>query len=103
MMMSLILLLAVLFVLAPIAQAYARRLSGPDVPPGLHPGDVARLREEVEALAAQVNRLQDEQSFMLRLMTEGEKQRLEEGSRTRREPGPPADEPPATDPRPGDK
>jgi len=78
-MTTLILLLAIIFVLAPLAQAYAKRLSGPDVPPGIHPGDVARLREEVDALAAQVNRLQEEQSFMLRLMSEGEKPRLQRG------------------------
>jgi hypothetical protein len=68
-MFSLILLLAIIFVLAPVAQAYARRLNPPDVP-GVKPGEIARLREELEQLAATVNRLQDEQSFMVRLLSE---------------------------------
>jgi hypothetical protein len=68
-MFSLILLLAILFILAPVAQAYARRLNAPDVP-GVKPGEVARLREELEQLAATVSRLQDEQSFMVKLLSE---------------------------------
>jgi hypothetical protein len=76
----LLMLLLIIFVLAPMAQAYARRLNPPDVP-GVKPGEIARLREELELLAAQVNQLQDEQSFMLRLLTEGERKRplLDEG------------------------
>jgi hypothetical protein len=33
--------------------------------------EMARLREEVDALTAQVLRLQDEQSFMMHLLTSG--------------------------------
>ncbi|HEX6746331.1 MAG TPA: hypothetical protein VF092_03375 [Longimicrobium sp.] len=36
-----------------------------------HTAELARLREEVDALTAQVVRLQDEQSFMMRLLTDG--------------------------------
>jgi len=67
--MFIILLIAIIFVLAPVAQAYAKRLNAPDVP-GIKPADLARLREEMDLLAAQVNRLQDEQSFMLKLLSE---------------------------------
>jgi len=38
---------------------------------GQHTAELARLREEVDALTAQVVRLQDEQSFMMRLLTDG--------------------------------
>jgi hypothetical protein len=82
-MTFLLLLFAIIFVLAPVAQAYARRLNPPDVP-GVKPGEVARLREELEQLAAQVNRLQEEQSFMVRLLSEGERPRLERGRRGER-------------------
>jgi len=36
-----------------------------------HTAELARLREEVDALTAQVVRLQDEQSFMMHLLTDG--------------------------------
>lgn len=39
--------------------------------------DVARLRNEVDRLSAQVDRLVEEQSFMLRLLSEGDRRRLE--------------------------
>jgi hypothetical protein len=42
----------------------------------LPPGDgaeLARLREEVDLLAGEVQRLSDEQSFMVRLLAEGER------------------------------
>jgi hypothetical protein len=68
-MYFLLLVLLIVFVLAPMAQAYAKRLNPPDVP-GVKPNEIARLREEVDQLAATVNRLQDEQSFMLRLLSE---------------------------------
>lgn len=36
-----------------------------------HTAELARLREEVDALTAQLASLQDEQSFMMRLLTDG--------------------------------
>jgi hypothetical protein len=42
----------------------------------LPPGDgaeLARLREEVDLLTSEVQRLSDEQSFMVRLLAEGER------------------------------
>jgi cell division protein FtsB len=36
-----------------------------------HTAEIARLREEVDALTAQVTRLQDEQTFMMRLVEAG--------------------------------
>ena len=38
---------------------------------GQHTAELARLREEVDSLTAQVVRLQDEQSFMMHLLTDG--------------------------------
>jgi hypothetical protein len=68
---TILIIIAIIFILAPIAQGYARRLNPPDLP-GISPRDVARLREELDQLIAQVSRLQDEQSFMLRLLSEGD-------------------------------
>ena len=36
-----------------------------------HTAELARLREEVDQLTAQLAKLQDEQSFTMRLLTEG--------------------------------
>jgi hypothetical protein len=69
-----IVIFIIVFVLAPLANAAAKRLSAPPSP-GALPDDVARLREELDQLTAQVSRLQEEQGFMLRLLTEGEKRR----------------------------
>jgi hypothetical protein len=68
---ALLIIIAMVFVLAPLAQGIGRRMNPPELP-GVSPHDVARLREELDQLAAQVGRLQDEQSFMLRLLTEGD-------------------------------
>ena len=38
-----------------------------------HTAEIARLREEVDQLTAHVVRLQDEQSFTMRLLTGGER------------------------------
>jgi hypothetical protein len=38
---------------------------------GQHTAELARLREEVDQLTAHVLRLQDEQSFTMRLLSEG--------------------------------
>lgn len=78
--MTFLLLIAIIFVLAPVAQAYARRLNPPDVP-GVKPGEIARLREELEQLAAQVSRLQEEQSFMVHLLSESDRRSLQSGRR----------------------
>ncbi|HEX8904085.1 MAG TPA: hypothetical protein VF771_04545 [Longimicrobiaceae bacterium] len=57
-----------------------------------HTAELARLREEVDTLTAQVVRLQDEQSFMMRLLTDG---RGGDAALPRPEaaPDPPTDEP----------
>jgi hypothetical protein len=78
----LLILILIVFVLAPIAQAYAKRLNAPEAPSML-PGEVARMREEIDQLAAHVNRLQEEQSFMLKLLSEGKKPPLLGGERQR--------------------
>jgi hypothetical protein len=76
-MATLVIILAIVFVLGPIAKAYAERISR-DLPPGADPSpaELARLRDEVERLSAEVSRLHDEQSFMVRLLTDGERTRL---------------------------
>jgi hypothetical protein len=75
-----LLIIAIVFVFAPVAQAYAQRLNPPDVQ-GVKPDEIARLREELELLSAHVSRLQEEQSFMLRLLSqEAPRRALEEGS-----------------------
>jgi len=71
---------AILFVLAPIARAYAGRISREDVPIEVGGAvELARLREEVDRLSAQVGRLEEEQSFMVRLLSESERRKLSDG------------------------
>lgn len=71
-MAPVVLILLIVFVLAPIARASAERLrrSGREALPGGGP-EVARLREEVDRLGAEVARLTEEQAFMLRLLAPG--------------------------------
>jgi len=75
------LIFAVIFVLGPIARAYAQRISQ-ELPPGLHGemAEMAKLRDEVDRLGQEVARLQEEHSFMVRLLTDGERKRLRGGS-----------------------
>jgi hypothetical protein len=79
-MMFVLLILTIIFVFGPIAKAYAERLSREPGPGAIQSGpELARLREEVERLSLDVARLQDEQSFMVRLLSEGERKKLLEG------------------------
>lgn len=73
------------FVLGPIARAYAKRLDRP-LPPGASPPEVARLREELDLLGARVERMDEEQRFLLRLLSDDKRLHLRG----------PAEEPPAT-------
>jgi len=50
--------------------------------------ELDRLREDVDRLNAQMTRLIDEQSFMVRMLSEGDRKRLEERTRTNPEPPP---------------
>jgi hypothetical protein len=77
---TILIIFALVFVLGPIAKAYADRISR-ELPPGSETslGEIARMREEIDRLSLEVARLQDEQSFMVRLLSEGERRRLEEG------------------------
>lgn len=81
-MATLLIIFAMVFVLGPIAKAYADRISR-EIPPGsdLNAGELGRLRDEVERLSSEVSRLQDEQSFMVRLLSDGERQKLFEDRR----------------------
>jgi hypothetical protein len=77
----LLIILLMVFVLGPIAKAYADRISR-ELPPGsdINAAELARLREEMERLTAEVARLHEEQSFMVQLLSDGERKRLAEGS-----------------------
>jgi cell division protein FtsB len=76
-MSTLLIVFAMIFVLGPIAKAYADRISR-GLPPESESSraELARLREEVDRLTTEVARLHDEQSFMVRLLSEGDRQRL---------------------------
>ena len=67
-------ILVVVFVLGPIARAYADRVRREGrALPAPPTEEVALLRDEVERLGAEVARLSEEQAFMLRLLAPGEK------------------------------
>ena len=58
-----LIILLLIFVVGPIAKGYGDRISrGDHTAIGPADGDVARLREEVDRLSADVARLQEEQS-----------------------------------------
>ena len=83
-MATVLIIFAMIFVFGPIAKAYADRMSR-ELPPGagVAADEVARLREDVERLSAEVARLHEEQSFMVRLLSERDQQRLlEDGQKS---------------------
>jgi hypothetical protein len=81
-MASVLIILLLIFVFGPIARGYAERLSRGDLPSiGPGEGDVARLREEVDRLSQDVARLQEEQGFMMKLLS-GEPKKLDDGRHT---------------------
>ena len=77
---TVLIIFSILFIFGPLAKAYADRLTR-DLPDGsgVKPEELARVKEEVERLSAEVARLHDEQSFMLRLLSEGDRKKLLEG------------------------
>jgi cell division protein FtsB len=75
-MSTLLIVFAMIFVLGPIAKAYADRISRGLPESESSRAELARLREEVDRLTTEVARLHDEQSFMVRLLSEGDRQRL---------------------------
>ena len=79
-MSTLLIIFLMIFVLGPIAKAYADRISR-ELPPGadIDAAELTRLKDEVERLTTEVNRLQEEQSFMVRLLSDCERKRREEG------------------------
>jgi hypothetical protein len=77
---TVLIIFAIVFVLGPIAKAYADRIAKDTPSDSLSAGpELARLREEVDRLSMEVARLQDEQTFMVRLLSEGDRRRLQEG------------------------
>ena len=79
-MSALLIIFATIFVLGPIAKAYADRISR-QLPPESETtrAEMARLKDEVERLAVQVSRLEEEQSFMVKLLDDGARRKLGEG------------------------
>jgi hypothetical protein len=72
-MSPIVLILLVVFVVAPLAAALAKRLeSGPARPPvlegGVDPERVAQLEGQIEALVDQVTELAEQQEFLTRLL-----------------------------------
>ncbi len=68
-----ILILIVVFVVAPLAGAMAKRLEAgtrqpPALPDGADPERLARLEVRLEALAEQVSELAEHQEFLTRLL-----------------------------------
>lgn len=88
--------LFVLLVVAVLVRWIAAPMRGGDRLSPAADAEVARLRAEVDALNAQVRRLGEEQSFMVALLSDAERQALRERG---------DDEPPALPPRsqPGDR
>ncbi|MEX2569701.1 MAG: hypothetical protein WD737_00245 [Gemmatimonadota bacterium] len=79
-MSTLLIIFVMIFVVGPIAKAYADRISREHAPGGeIAASEVARLKDEVERLSLEVSRLQEEQSFMVRLLSDGDRKRLQEG------------------------
>jgi hypothetical protein len=70
MFFSLLLLMFVAAVLVRWAAGTWGAGGSPELP-AAHTAELARLRDEVDQLTATVVRLQDEQSFMMRLLTDG--------------------------------
>ena len=87
--------LFVLLVVAVLVRWIAAPMRGGDRLSPAADAEVARLRAEVDALNAQVRRLGEEQSFMVALLSDAERQALRERG----------GEPPALPPRsqPGDR
>jgi cell division protein FtsB len=68
--MVFLLIIAIIFILAPIANGYAKRMSQPGLP-AADAAELGRLREEMDRLTAQIAKMEDEHSFMLRLLENG--------------------------------
>jgi cell division protein FtsB len=67
---ALFLLLAFVYLARLVASSWGERGSRGAIDPG-HTAELVRLREEVDQLQAQVTRLTDEQSFLMRLLDQG--------------------------------
>lgn len=77
---TILIIFASIFVLGPIAKAYADRISR-QLPPEADTmrAEISQLREEVERLSGQVSQLQDEQGFLVRLLETTDRRQLSEG------------------------
>lgn len=82
-MAAILIIFSMIFVFGPIAKAYADRINrGLPADSGASPAELARLREDVERLSAEVSRLNEEQSFMVRLLSEGDRAKLSNSKAT---------------------
>ena len=75
-----LILIAIIFLGAPLAAAAGRRLEreGSQLNQASL-AEIGRLRDEVERLSGEVHRLQEEQSFIVNLLGDAEQKRLLEG------------------------
>ncbi|HSU17441.1 hypothetical protein [Longimicrobium sp.] len=90
-------LILILFVVAYLtrwtASGWLARGGGSQQLEAQHTAELARLREEVDTLTAQVVRMQDEQSFMMRLLTDGSRGDAAALPAAEEDPDVPTDEP----------
>jgi hypothetical protein len=80
-MFTILIIFGTVFVLAPIAKAYADRIGRSMPLDDASRAEIGRLRDEVERLSGQVARLEEEHSFMVKLLDDGVRKQLGEGSR----------------------
>ena len=82
-MTTILIVLILIFVLGPIASAYAKRIERGGVEEKRLTGEVRVLKEEVDRLQHEVHRLLEEQSFMVRMLEERTGSEGERGDRPR--------------------
>jgi hypothetical protein len=93
-MTTILIIFLLIFVLGPIASAYAKRIGSSNPEAERLTGEVRALKEEVDRLQHEVHRLLEEQSFMVRMLEERTGGDGERGGRSRGAIEPPESEMP---------